>query len=109
MQKPTSEKAPRFRGAARMLEQAPEKTARVGIRAQTSLLEAAQLLSFLDLLRLRWASFYPGRSHIPGEYAARVDPAHLGLDGLCVRRDGEWAQPGKCTVKSVRANRRARG
>lgn len=44
------------------------------------------------------ASFRPvasgGSQPVLGEYAARLDSAHLGLGGLRVRGVGEWARRG---------------
>lgn len=47
--------------------------------------------------RLRFALGASGgwEQPVPGEYAARLDPAHLGLGGLRVGGVGEWARTGK--------------
>lgn len=96
VQKPTSERAPRSRGAAagggsrrrrrKRAPPSPSPRARAAVAAATLLPIPVRGLRRALGRRLRFALVASGccEQPVPGEYAARVDPAHLGLGGLRV-------------------------
>lgn len=119
-QKPTSEKAPRSRGAAREAGAGARESGRPGAPSpepRAPITAAARLRIPLRGLRralgrrnLRFALVANGgwEKPVPGKYAAHVDPAHLGLGGLRVGGVGEWARQGtRAMVRVPRATRAA--
>lgn len=109
-QKPTSEKEPGSRGAERKPEQASEETASAWNLSRSRAPCGSSAPISLGPLHCALGFISSGlRATSSGEYAARVDLAHLGLDGLRVGGDGKWAKPGTRAVLGAQAARGASG
>lgn len=103
------------RAAARAPEPEPDPPSPSGGRCSCCARIPVRGLRPVLAERLRGARVVSGGSQpVLGEYAARLDPAHLGLGGLRVGGVGEWARRGRARrfgvpggVRSARGDRGA--